>query len=187
MKDSVFYSAIVIIFLIAGILFYLGSNQGEKYNENNTQLVKASEVETVTNEILQNSFNANATIKFQDIILNADVNKTNENAITLCIVEPKTLEGMELNYDGELININYKGMSLELDKNSKTLSSVANILINSLETATSGTGLEIKNQEGGILVNGNSDSGDFSILLNPNTKSIAQINSQTLDFTCEFN
>lgn len=186
MKDSVFYTWIVVIFIIAGVLFYIGSNQN---NNENTQskIVKENEVETVTNEILKNSFNANATIKFQDMTINADVNKTNENAITLNIIEPKTLNGMELQYDGELINLNYKGMSLGLDKNSKTLSSVANILINSLETATQGTGLEIKNESGGITVNGKSNSGDFSILLNPSTKSIAEIVSPTLDFRCEFN
>ncbi len=183
MKDSVFYTSIVFIFLIAGVFFYLGSNQK---NNNSVELVKDNEIEVV-NEIIQSSFNANATIKFQDITLNADVNKTNQNAITLSIIEPKTLEGMELNYDGELININFKGMTLGLDKNSKTLSSIANILINALETASAGTGVQIKNENGGISVNGNSQSGEFSILLNPNTQSIAEIVSPTLDFRCEFN
>lgn len=176
MKDSIFYTWIVVIFILAGILFYIGGTRPNVKNEE----IKEIEYQ----EILQNPFSANATIKFQDMTLNADVNKSSNNALTLCILEPKTLEGMELVYDGELINLNYKGMTLGLDKNSKTLNSIFNILINSLQTAT---GMEIKNQDGEILLNSSSNSGDFSILLNENTKLIAKIIYPELDFICEFN
>lgn len=188
MKDSVFYSSIVLIFIIAGILFYMGSNRGNTTSSTDDgTLVKESDIPTVANEILSSNFNANANIKMQDITLNADVNRTSSNAITLSIQEPKSLEGMNIQYNGDTVNINYKGMSLGLSKNSKALSSVANILMSAIETATAGTGVEIKNVESGISVNGVTDAGDFSILLNPSNNSIASISSQNLDFVCDFN
>lgn len=183
MKDSIFYSSIVLILIIASILFYLGSNQNKTNNSQND----IDDIPTITNEILSSNFNANATIKLQDITLNADVNRFNDNALTLSIIEPKSLEGMNIQYNGNLVNINYKGMSLGLDKNSKALNSVAKILMSAIQTATSDSGVEIKNENGGILINGISDTGDFSILLNPNDNSIASITSPSLDFICEFN
>lgn len=185
MKDSVFYASIVVILLIAGILFYLGSNQSNSSPKQD--LLDNTEITETATEILSSNFNANAVIKMQDITLNADVNRTNPNAITLNILEPKTLEGMNVQYDGDLVNINYKGMTLGLDKNSKALSSVANILMSAIETATAGTGVEIKNIDEGISINGVTDTGDFSILLNPSDNSIASISSENLDFICEFN
>lgn len=185
MKDSVFYSWIVIILLIAGILFYLGSNSSTNDSDNVTE--KGSELPTVANEILTSNFNANANIKMQDITLNADVNRTNSNTITLSIIEPKTLAGMNIQYNGDLVNINYKGMTLGLDKNSKAISSVANILMSTIEKASEGTGVEIKNLDNGISVTGETETGNFLILLNPSDNSIASITSENLDFICEFN
>lgn len=182
MKDSVFYSSIVVILIIAGILFYLGSHQSKP----NTSTPKQSEVPVLANEILSSNFTANATITMQDIAVNADVNKTSPNSITLTIQEPKTLEGMNFQYTGDLVNINYKGMTLGLDTNSKALSSVGNILMSAITTATAGTGVEVKSENGGIVVNGVTDTSDFSILLNPSTNSIAKITSENLDFVCEF-
>lgn len=184
MKDSVFYTAIVIIIFIAGVLFWLGSAQGNKTNTNNTPNI--DEATVIANEILTKTFNANANIKMQDITLNADVNRTSPNSITLAIIEPTTLEGMNLQYNGEEISINYKGMTLGLDKNSKGLSSVASILMKSIETATAGTGLEIKSENNSIIVNGATDTGDFSIQLDPSNNSIATIKAPDLDFSCEF-
>lgn len=185
MKNSVFYTWIVIILLTAGILFYLGSNNNSNNDETNTN-TKESEIPTIANEILTSNFNANANIKMQDITLNADVNRTSSNAITFSIQEPKSLAGMNIQYNGDIVNITYKGMTLGLSKNSKALSSVANILMSAIETATDGTGVEIKNVDNGISVNGVTDTGDFSILLNPSNNSIAKITSQNLDFVCDF-
>lgn len=185
MKDSTYYSAIIVILLIASILFWLGSNQNgdNTYDTHNTENI---EVPVVANEILSSNFNANANITIQDISLNADINRSNANTITLSIIEPDTLKGMDLSYDGELVNVTYKGMTLSLDKNSKALNSVATILMNTIQSATAGTGVEISSENGGILLNGTSNSADFSILLNSNNNSIASIKSDSLDFFCEF-
>lgn len=131
-------------------------------------------------------FDAKATIRLKDLVMTADINKTSADALTMIIEEPKTLSGMKFSYDGTDITVSYMGLSIKLDENSKLVSSAANLIVGALNKAASPSGIDVRLQEGALLVSGKSDDGDFSIKLDKANGSIVSIALPELDFTCNF-
>lgn len=135
---------------------------------------------------LSRPFDAKATIKLKDLVMTADVNRTGQGQATIQINEPKTLSGMAFAYDGQDIRVSYKGLTVKLDENSKLVSSVASIIVNSIDAASSESGVDVRLDGGALVISGESDSGRFQITLDKENGSIATLNVPELDFECRF-
>lgn len=131
-------------------------------------------------------FDAKATIRLKDLVLTADINKTNADAITISVDEPKTLSGMKFVYDGKDITVSYMGLSIKLDEQSKLVSSVASAIVKALDQAASPSGIDVQMQDGALLVSGKSEDGAFSITLDKSNGSLAELQLPELDLTCRF-
>lgn len=131
-------------------------------------------------------FDAKATIKMKDLIMEADVNKTDIGVATFKIKEPKSLKGMEFQYNGNDVTVSYRGLSVKLDENSKLASSIAGIIVSSIDKAASPSGVDVDIDGKALVIKGESEAGRFKILLDKNTGSIVSLNVPELDFECNF-
>ncbi|MEG0693745.1 MAG: hypothetical protein RR444_11785 [Oscillospiraceae bacterium] len=175
MKNNVFILSIVGIVAVFAVLFCFSCQPKQK---------KVSEKEVATS--LKKPFDAKATIKMKDLVLVADINKTAVGCATIKISEPKSLKDMNFEYDGKDIKIGYKGLSVKLDENSKLVSSLVAIIVNSIDKAASESGVDVKVDGKVLVVSGESDSGKFAITIDRENGSIATINLPELDFECHF-
>ncbi|MEG0571262.1 MAG: hypothetical protein RR497_06415 [Oscillospiraceae bacterium] len=177
MKQQTFYMLIGIIIIIFVVLFAFGSCKRKKTDEKST-----SEITTD----IRRPFDAQATIKVKDLVIDADINKTAVGKCSVVIKKPKSLEGMKMDYDGEKIVANYKGMSIALDENSKLAAAVVPIIINTIDKAGSPSGIDVMTVGKTLLISGTSDSGKFSISADKQKGSVIKISVPELDFECNF-
>ena len=131
-------------------------------------------------------FDAEATITMKDLVLTADINRTEPGQATIRITEPKNLSGMNFSYDGDDITVSYMGFSVQLDGNSKLVSNVASLIVSALDKAASPSGVDVSMEEDALLVSGESDSGKFSIRLDKENGSIISVQVPEVDFECRF-
>ncbi|MEG2429919.1 MAG: hypothetical protein RSA79_06505 [Oscillospiraceae bacterium] len=132
------------------------------------------------------AFNAQATIKMKDLVLQADVNKTSANELTMVIKSPATLKDMKFAYDGNNILVTFKGLSVNLDENSKLVQNALNIIVKTINSASSSSGINVGMEEGVLTVSGDSEVGKFKTVLDKKNGSIVSINVPSLDFECNF-
>lgn len=175
MKNKVFIISIIAIVAVFGLLFFLTSKP--KTNKALNKQVTTS---------LKTPFDAKAKIKMKDLVLVADINKTDVGCATIKIAEPKSLKDMNFSYDGEDITIAYKGLSVKLDEKSKLVSSLVSIIVNSIDKAASDSGIDVKINGNALTVCGENESGKFNITIDKENGSIASINLPELDFECNF-
>ncbi len=145
--------------------------------------------EAPSQELQQNisqPFTAKATIRLENMTLMADVNKTSPQKFTLKVSEPKSLEGLTFDYDGERIGVAFKGMSVDVADDSLTAKFMANLILKSINAASEESGVTVTQQDDGLLIKGKQDSGEFEILLDRNNGSILKVNLPELDLECSF-
>lgn len=131
-------------------------------------------------------FDAKARIKMQNMDISADINRTSEKCITIKINEPSSIKGMAFSYNGEDITASFKGLTATLDENSKLVSSMAEIIVNSLDKAAEKEGVGVSLDGGAVLIDGKGESGEFQIRLDKNDGSLATLSLPELDFECRF-
>lgn len=135
---------------------------------------------------LHKPFSAKATVKMKDLVMVCDINKTDIGVCTIKIQEPKQLKDMVFQYNGDDIKVSYKGLSVTLDDDSKLVSSLASIIINSIDTAASPSGVDVKLVDKAVEITGKSDSGNFKIILDKESGSIMSLTLPELDFEANF-
>lgn len=135
---------------------------------------------------ISNPFDAKATIKMKDLVMEADINKTENGACTIKIKEPSKLKDMVFQYDGQDVKVSYKGMSVKLDDDSKLANSIASIIVKSIDKASSPSGVNVDIDGKKLLVNGESDAGKFQIALDKKTGSMLSLKVPQVDFECNF-
>lgn len=176
MKNRTFILSAIGILAVFAVLFCFGCQPKQKQSFNKEAAVT-----------LKKPFDAKATIKMRDLVLTADINKTAVGVATIKINEPKSLKDMKFEYDGKDIKIGYKGLAVRLDENSKLVSSLVAIIVNSIDKAASDSGVDVRVDGKVLIVSGESESGKFSITIDRESGSIATINLPELDFECHFN
>lgn len=180
MKNKTFYIVLIVIALVFGGIFIAINKSAVKKPAGKNAAQKQATA------ILKKSFDAKATIKMKDLTLEADVNRTTNGTATIKVKEPKTLADMQFEYDGKDIKIGYKGIFVKLNENSKLVSSLVSIMVNSIDKAASDSGIDVRVNGKQLIVSGDSDSGKFSITLDKEKGSIATITLPELDFECNF-
>lgn len=177
MKNKTFIIwAVAIVLVFCGIFFAI----------NTKKPISSSTAQKQATAILKKSFDVKATIKMKDLTLVADVNRTKEGTATIKVKEPKTLADMQFEFDGKDIKIGYKGLFVKLNEDSKLVSSLISIMVNSIDKAASESGIDVRVNGKELIVSGDSESGRFSITLDKEKGSIATINLPELDFECNF-
>lgn len=174
MKNKIFIMWIVIILSVFGIIMFFINYKSPNQSQDVVKNIK-------------NPFTANATIKLKDLTVNADINKTKDGTATIKIIEPASLKDMLFQYNGDNIKIGYKGISVNLDENSKLVSSIISMIVNSIDTAASQSGIDVNIEDTALIISAKSNAGHFKLKIDRENGSIASISLPELEFECNFN
>lgn len=178
MKNKTFFISLAVIIVVFCVLFFFSCNKG-----NNKPSV--SDINSAVSS-LNTPFDAKATINLNGIEFTADVNKTNIGSATITITKPETVNGMQFQYDGEDIKITYKGISVNLDDDSKIVSSSMPLIIKALNAAAQKNGITVENKTGQLLLSGKSEDKNFIITMDKETGTVANISFPDIDMECRF-
>lgn len=135
---------------------------------------------------IHRGFDAQATIMVEDVVMLCDINKTVLGDMTISVIEPDTLNGLTIAYNGDDITTSYKGMSFTMDDSSVVATSIGKIILSAINKASSPSGVEVKMLDSSIVIDGETDQGRFSITLDKNNGNIVSLNVPNLDFICNF-
>lgn len=131
-------------------------------------------------------FTATAKIKMKDMTMQADINKSSEQAFTFRILEPENLKDLQFTYDGEDMQISYKGMSVSVADDSLIAKGMAAVMMRAINASSQETGISVKQKDGALLLNGKSEDGKFSMTLDKKNGSILSMELPELDLECQF-
>ena len=179
MRNRTFVLWIFIIVIGFGILFFTVGRRG---SSDPGQPPDATKVAAQ----LSQPFDAKATIRMEDLVLTADVNRTVPGQLTLSVTEPAALSGMQFAYDGTDVTVSYLGLSVRLNDDSVLVTSLVRMIVDAIDKAASNSGIAVSIDGENLLVSGETAAGDFDLRLNPEDGSIASLHLPELDFECRF-
>lgn len=140
----------------------------------------------MTEDLLRQPFTAKATIRLKDMTLEADVNRSSPQKLTMQVTEPAVLEGLTFTYDGETVGISFQGMRFDLADDSLTAKMAAKVLLYTINSASEQSGVTVIRTENGISIRGENEQGDFEILLDREKGSILKCSMPNLELECSF-
>ncbi len=135
---------------------------------------------------LNRDFDMKALIKIGDIAAEADVNRTKEGTGTVKITNPKNLSGLTFSFDKNDVTVSFLGLNLKLNNNDVLNSSLAKALISSINKAATPHGVNLSAKGDVITATGKTESGDFSLLIDRNKKTILSLSIPDLLLECNF-
>lgn len=180
MQNRTFVLWLAIIVIGFGILFFAVGRRSSARPDG-----QSPDAAAVASQLSQ-PFDAKATIRMEDLVLTADINRTAPGQLTLAVTEPAALSGMQFAYDGTDITVSYLGLSVRLNDDSVLVTSLVRMIVDAIDKASSQSGVNVSIDGETLLVSGESASGDFDIRLNPEDGSIASLHLPELDFECRF-
>lgn len=179
MKNSTFTILVVVLLALIAAFTFMGGKKSSsaKISGRNSHQVSTN---------LAKPFDAKATITMKDLKMTADINQTRAGECTVKITEPKTLSGMQFIYNGNDVSVSYKGFTVKLNQDSKLVQTVAGIIVEAINKASSPSGIDISIDGGRLLLQGDSDAGKFKMLLDKENGSIVSLSVPSVDFECNF-
>lgn len=131
-------------------------------------------------------FDAVADIKMGGISATADFNKTEEGVYSFSFTEPAALKGMVITMDAEKIGLSYLGLSLEADSEDVLDSAAAKAIVAAINKAAQPNGITVGTEGSSVTVSGETESGDFTLTLDPKNQSLLTLSIPNLDLECHF-
>lgn len=167
----------VIFLIVLSILFIFTGCSNQKYESDaNSQLP--------TN--INGKFKASATVRFSNMEALINLNKQASNTYSVEFIQPKSLKGMTLNFIDDEIKISFLGINVTLGKDSFLTSAMVNALINSINKVSNETGLTISKKGDNLIIDSESESGKFKMILDKKSGSILEISMPSIDLECTF-
>jgi len=135
---------------------------------------------------LNGNFDIQAQIKMGEIKAEADINRTKEGTGTIKITNPRNLSGLTFSFDKEDVTVSFLGLSLKLDNDDILNSSLTKGIIASINKAATPHGVTLSADGNIITAKGETDSGDFSLLIDRNNKTLISLSIPELNLECTF-
>lgn len=135
---------------------------------------------------LTQGFDANAKIKIGDIEAEAKFDKQNENNCVVEFSQPKILNSLKLDFNGESINVSYLGLNLKLNENSFLTKAAVSAIIKAIDSSIKDSGVRILKEGNVIIFSGKNDNGEFNIKLDKDKGNIVSIDIPSLNIKCDF-
>ena len=173
MKQKTFVFGLIAILVIFILLMLWGCNR------------KSGAGPRDLGKTLSQPFEAEATIRMKGLTLQSDINRTAAGTATFVVTDPPGLKDMQFQYNGDEIAVSYKGMTLHLDGESKLAGSMAALVMEAIEKASSDD-VKIKLDGNALCIAGESEAGEFDMRLDRKNGSILSLSFPELDFECSF-
>ncbi len=117
---------------------------------------------------VKQNFNTTAQITMKDISCTAQLEK-GTGYLTFSFTQPESLKDMRLTLKGEELEVSYKGLSASFDSQTLLNSSIMQSFLSAIDQAGTGSDLDIKMEDGYLVVLGTTPESQFELRLNNET------------------
>ena len=126
-------------------------------------------------------------IQYGDIAAAGKLERTAAGVCRLSVREPSELSGMVFDWDGDELQLSFKGLSYSLDSSALPKAAFASVLLRCLDAASAKGALTVKNQTGDRLVcGGQGEDGAFTLEYNSATGQIESLSIPAVRFEATF-
>lgn len=129
-------------------------------------------------------FTCNITAQCGDLTVKGTLSRPTPAELTLTLSEPATLNGLTFHFNGTELAAEWHGLSIPLNREELPSTALTEGLITALESADTLT--EHTVTEAGLVTEGTAKNHAFSLLSDPETGALRQLNIPSLDLYVTF-
>lgn len=145
----------------------------------------SAEPPKTSERLITDGFLADVEIKYGTLEATAQLEKQNDNYISLTLSQPAALSGMRFEYENGSFSCSYKGIEMDFDNTDETAMSVGGAVIDVINQLCSGE-LEGANNDGVVEFSGNSIAGEFFAVIDPDSGAVKSIKIPSKQLECVF-
>jgi len=168
--------AVIFISAVLLILTQCNENGGMPSPSASSQILKK----------LSGNFKTTARVTYRGLAATAEITQDSPESCTVAFLAPDTLNGMSVRFSSEDVEVSYKGLGFSFNPTSLPGASVAKTAVSAINTALRDEGLRLEQLEGTLSVMGTSDSGEFTLLLEPDSGNLLKLSVPRQELEIEF-
>lgn len=136
---------------------------------------------------LQGGMLCDVSIQYGDITAAGRLERTAAGVCRLTIQEPSELSGMVFDWNEGNLQLSFKGLSYSLDSDALPKTAFASVLMRCLDAAEVKGALNVKDQDGDLLVcSGQGEDGAFTLEYNSTTGQTERLSIPAAHFEATF-
>lgn len=168
--------AVILVSAFFLILTQCNKNGGTPFPPAGNQILKK----------LSGNFKTTARITYRGLTATAEITQDSPESCTVAFSAPDSLNGMSIHFTSESVEVSYKGLGFAFDPTALPGASVAKTAVSAINTALRDDGLKLEQLEGTLSVAGTSDSGAFTLLLEPDSGRLLKLSVPQQELEIEF-
>jgi|LSQX01.1.fsa_nt_gb hypothetical protein len=130
-------------------------------------------------------FSCDVEVKYGEMDVKGRLTRSSAGTLIFDVNEPKTLNGLSMQWNGETISLKLHGFSFGVDPETVPQSALGKCILGVLDAAL-GMHDGGKVTDEGLVTKGSSSSGEFEILSDPKTGSLLRLRIPSENLTATF-
>jgi hypothetical protein len=130
-------------------------------------------------------FECDVDVQYEDMNVKGHLARSTAGTLVMDIIEPETLDGLTMEWDGDTINMTMYGLSFNIDPDSIPQSALGQGILDALDVA-------LQNESTGevtesyVTTTGTSVNGEFEIVSDPATGYLLSLSIPSIDMNATF-
>ncbi len=141
---------------------------------------------TAQPDTLKNPFSCVADVHYNEMDIKAKVTSPSIGQYTIEVLEPASLKGLTVGWNGEEIQLGYLGLSIGIDPATLPDSLFGSILIDVFNRTAAQEGMSIETGENELVLHGKTDSGDFTVSMDRETGALKSVSVPSVGLEAQF-
>lgn len=132
------------------------------------------------------NFDTSATISYKDLKATATITQETPKACAVTFTSPPSLTDMSFVFQGETVELGYKGVSFTFDPATLPGGAVAGMTVSAINKAMKDDGISVDYTAGVLTLNGVMESGEFSLRLDAENGNLLKLSVPAEELEIEF-
>lgn len=132
------------------------------------------------------NYEATAQISYKDLQAAATIVQSTPDSYEMIFTEPATIQDMVFSFQNDVLTVHYQGLSFQTNIQSIPISSPANVLMHTINTAFRDSDCTWVDTEDGNALSGTTVSGSFLLYIDPDQQLPQKLLVPDQDLEIEF-
>ncbi len=163
------------VFLLTLCLLLTGCGKSPQSAKQNTKALN----------VFTGNFEAEASIQYKGIDCSAKINRSPQE-FALSFITPDTLEGMEVLFSQDKVEIRFKGLTFDFAPTTMPAQAVAALIMSAVDAVCKRDGLQVEESNGLLLVQGQAGGNAFTMEMDAQTGAITKLSIPAQELTVQF-
>lgn len=130
-------------------------------------------------------FSCDVEVQYEEMNVKGHLTRSSAGTLIFDVTEPKTLNGLSMQWNGENITLKLHGLSFGVDPDAVPQSALGKNILSVLDAAL-GVRESGELTDEGLITKGSSSSGEFEIISDPETGSLIKLTIPSVGLTAKF-